>query len=194
MSTSFEVVTFGETMVLIAPTERDGLEAAATYHASIAGAESNSSSGLARLGHSVSWVSCLGNDPFGNRILKTIRGEGVDTSRAERRDIAPTGLMFKDPGPGNSTRIYYYRRNSAASLLRSEQFDSLAGMHFVPASFPGCLTADRFRKQSHEELPSAHFVFRSSATIKAYQIGRRSKPSSPANKPLVDSAGKARSF
>ena len=78
-----DVVTFGETMVLFAPGERDKLEIAAAYHASIGGAESNCAIGLARLGHSVCWVSRVGADPFGSRVLKTLRGECVDVSRVE---------------------------------------------------------------------------------------------------------------
>ena len=56
MNSTFDVVTFGETMVLCAPAERGPLEYASAYHASIGGAESNSAVGLTRLGHSVSWV------------------------------------------------------------------------------------------------------------------------------------------
>jgi hypothetical protein len=31
--------------------------------------------------------------------------------------------MFKEPGPGNTTRIFYYRRHSAAAALRAEPFE-----------------------------------------------------------------------
>ena len=115
MSSSLDVVTFGESMVLYAPSEHGTLESAPAYHASIGGAESNCAIGLARLGYSVGWVSRLGRDPFGARVLKTIRGEGVDVSRVQMCDSAPTGLMFKEPGPGNTTRVFYYRRQSAAA-------------------------------------------------------------------------------
>ena len=57
MNSGLDVVTFGETMVLFAPSERETLESASVYHASIGGAESNCAIGLARLGYSVSWVS-----------------------------------------------------------------------------------------------------------------------------------------
>jgi 2-dehydro-3-deoxygluconokinase len=155
MTTAFDVLTFGETMVLLAPAEIAGLETSGSFHASIGGAESNCSIGLARLGHSVCWVSRLGRDPFGNRVLKTIRGEGVDTSRVARCDSAPTGLMFKEPGPGNTTRIFYYRRHSAASVLRAEQFDSLTAKYLLVTGITPALSdanrelalalVDRFR-------------------------------------------------
>ena len=144
MNSTFDVVTFGETMVLCAPAERGTLEYASAYHASIGGAESNSAVGLTRLGHSVSWVSRVGRDPFGSRILKTLRGEGIDVSRVELSDGEPTGIMFKEPGPGNTTRIFYYRRQSAASTLRPEPFESLQAKYlFVTGITPALSDSNR---------------------------------------------------
>jgi len=144
MNSSLDVVTFGESMVLFAPSERETLESTSAYHASIGGAESNCAIGLARLGYSVSWVSRVGRDPFGARVLKTIRGEGVDVSRVEMCDSAPTGLMFKEPGPGNTTRVFYYRRQSAAAALRSAQFDSLSAKYlFVTGITPALSDSNR---------------------------------------------------
>jgi 2-dehydro-3-deoxygluconokinase len=139
-----DLLTFGETMALFAPSERGTLESAPAYHASIGGAESNCAIGLARLGYSVAWVSRLGRDPFGARVLKTIRGEGVDVSRVQMCDSAPTGLMFKEPGPGNTTRVFYYRRQSAAAALRSEQFGSLSAKYlFVTGITPALSDSNR---------------------------------------------------
>jgi 2-dehydro-3-deoxygluconokinase len=144
MNSGLDVVTFGESMVLFAPPARETLENASAYHASIGGAESNCAIGLARLGYSVRWVSRLGRDPFGARVLKTIRGEGVDVSRVEMCDSAPTGLMFKEPGPGNTTRVFYYRRQSAAAALRTEQFDSLSAKYlFVTGITPALSESNR---------------------------------------------------
>ncbi len=142
--TNFDVVTFGETMVLFAPGEREKLDFAAAYHASIGGAESNCAVGLARLGHSVCWVSRLGSDPFGSRVLKTLRGESVDVSRVELSANEPTGLMFKEPAPGNASRVFYYRRNSAAAALRAESFDSLKTKYlFVTGITPALSNSNR---------------------------------------------------
>ncbi len=141
---AFDVVTFGETMVLFAPGERDRLEFAPACYASIGGAESNCAIGLARLGHSVCWVSRVGSDPFGSRVLKTLRGECVDVSCVEVAPNEPTGIMFKEPGPGNTSRIFYYRRNSAAAALRSEPFESLKAKYlFVTGITPALSDSNR---------------------------------------------------
>src|SRR3981081_1204074 len=89
-----DVITFGEAMVLLAPKASDRLESAGSFHASAGGAELNCAIGLVRLGHEVSWISRLGNDPFGQRILKTARGEGVDVSHVNIIAAPPSCLMF----------------------------------------------------------------------------------------------------
>ena len=143
-ASSIDVVTFGETMVLLAPAERGALESAATYHVTIGGAESNCAIGLARLGHSVCWISRVGRDPFGSRVLKTLRGEGVDVSRVQICDSAPTGIMFKEPGPGNTARIFYYRRHSAAAALLEAPFQSLKAKYlFVTGITPALSDSNR---------------------------------------------------
>ena len=125
----FDVITFGEAMVLLSPLDVPHLEMAASLHLSVGGAESNAAIGLARLGHRVSWVSRLGADPFGSRVLKAIRGEGIDVSRVEQDPAAPTGLMFKEVRPGNATKVFYYRKSSAAAALRKAAGDEgLSGM------------------------------------------------------------------
>jgi 2-dehydro-3-deoxygluconokinase len=132
-------------MVLLAPgSERDRLESAPFFHATIGGAESNCAIGLARLGHSVCWISRLGNDPFGFKILKTVRGEGVDVSRVRFSPHEQTGIMFKEPGPGNTSRVFYYRRNSAAAALELQAFEFLkAKILFVTGITPALSDSNR---------------------------------------------------
>lgn len=162
-ASSYDVVTFGESMVLFAPAERDKLENAAAYHASVGGAESNCAIGLARLGHSVCWVSRLGSDPFGARVLKTLRGECVDVHRVEISANEPTGIMFKEPAPGNASRVFYYRRNSAAAALRADSFDALEARYlFVTGITPALSLSNRaltFDLVDHFRAAGAKVVF-----------------------------------
>jgi 2-dehydro-3-deoxygluconokinase len=140
----FDVVTFGEAMVLLAPTESALLESAGSFHASVGGAELNCAIGLARLGHQVSWISRLGNDPFGQKILKAARGEGVDVSRVRLTEDAATGLMFKEVRPGSASRVFYYRKHSAAATLELEQFANIqAQILFVTGITPALSAHNR---------------------------------------------------
>lgn len=113
-----EVVTFGETMVLMTPRDPGPLRHAAEFRKRQAGAESNVAVGLARLGREASWFGRLGADPFGRYVECSIRGEGVDTSAAIRDDGGPTGLMVKERRSAGDERVFYYRDGSAASRLR----------------------------------------------------------------------------
>ncbi len=112
----FDLVTLGEP--LIALTARDGrLPSSATLLKSVAGAESNLAIGLARLGRSVALLSRVGADPFGDEIVRTLRGEGVDTHWVTRDELHPTGLLVKERRGPDDIHVYYYRDGSAAANL-----------------------------------------------------------------------------
>ncbi|WP_334075300.1 MULTISPECIES: sugar kinase [Paenibacillus] len=117
-----EVVTFGESMALLIAEGGKGLEYTNALTPSFGGAESNVAIGLARLGHASGWCGRLGDDPFGHRVIKAIRGEGVDVSRAQLTAEATTGLMIRENVAGKSS-VHYYRKLSAASRMRPEHLD-----------------------------------------------------------------------
>ncbi len=117
-----QIVTFGESMALFMPQEHKSIERAATLEQSFGGAESNVAIGLARLGVSVGWFGALGDDPFGKLIVKALRGEGVDVSRARLDANAPTGMMFREHVAGRLA-VHYYRKHSAASQMKPEHLD-----------------------------------------------------------------------
>ncbi|WP_320064162.1 sugar kinase [Micromonospora sp. RTGN7] len=114
-----EVVTVGETMVVLSPADVSPLERADTVRLGVGGAESNLAAGLAGLGHWVAWVSRVGDDPFGRRVVREVAAAGVDVAHVTVDPGAPTGVYFKDPRP-EATRVHYYRAGSAASRLGPE--------------------------------------------------------------------------
>lgn len=117
-----KVITLGETMICFSPDTMAPLRYARSFHPRIAGAESNLAVGLAKLGHKVSWISRLGADEFGHYVQNMIRSEGVDTQNVFFDEKNPTGIMFKEITQGE-TRVYYYRKNSAASTMQPEDLD-----------------------------------------------------------------------
>jgi 2-dehydro-3-deoxygluconokinase len=116
-----EVITIGETMVLITPTVAEPLASATLFHLDAGGAESNVASHLARLGHHAAWVSRVGDDALGRRLERQIRERGVDTRWVSVDQDAPTGVYFKDPG----NRVQYYRSGSAASQMNRATLDGV---------------------------------------------------------------------
>ncbi len=139
---STQLITIGETMALVTPTTATTLQTAEIFAVDAAGAESNVASHCAHLGVSAAWVSALGDDPLGRRILADIADRGVDTSRVQFNPHAPTGVYFKDPGAG----VHYYRAGSAASrmgpaLLRDTAIESAQLLHLTgitPALSASC--------------------------------------------------------
>jgi 2-dehydro-3-deoxygluconokinase len=141
-----DVITLGESMVLFKPDSVGPLRYVNSYSKAVGGAETNVAIALTRLGHQVGWVSKLGNDEFGLYVRNVIRGEGVDTSRVVFDDQAPTAVFFKERKTNQDPNIYYYRKNSAASLLRPDDLDenyfkSAKYLHLTgitPALSEGC--------------------------------------------------------
>jgi 2-dehydro-3-deoxygluconokinase len=115
VSTPPDVVTFGETMA--AMRGAGPLRLGGALYLSIAGAESNVAIGLARLGHRAAWAGRVGDDEFGELVLRTLRAENVDVSGAEIDPGRPTGLIFFEQRTADITRVQYYRAGSAASAL-----------------------------------------------------------------------------
>src|SRR5438034_9637239 len=110
---SFDLIALGETMIALAPPRGASVRTAAHLLVDHAGAESNTCVGLARLGHRVAWVSRLGADAAGDRILQALAAESVDTRFVERDAKRATGLVLKDPAAG----VRYYPRDCAAAVI-----------------------------------------------------------------------------
>ncbi len=128
-----EAVTCGEAMLLMLAEPGLPLERATHFRRSVAGAESNVASGLARLGHWARWIGRVGDDPAGEAVLRELRADGVDVSCAEMDPESPTGLLLRDSHPQRSIDVQYYRTGSAASLLSPAQItpEALAGVRLV---------------------------------------------------------------
>lgn len=116
MSDRPRVVTLGETMALMRSSAIGSLAHLPTVDIALGGAESNLAIGLRRLGVASAWISRVGADPLGVRVVREIRGEGVEVHCAIDPG-RPTGLMVKSRPTGPTTRVDYYRTGSAASAL-----------------------------------------------------------------------------
>jgi 2-dehydro-3-deoxygluconokinase len=120
---SLDLVTLGESMVLLLAEQSGPMREATTFRRYIAGAESNVASGLTRLGHTSGWFSRVGADEFGRAVVFRIRGEGVDTSRVITDPLAPTGIVIRERREVGPIEQVYYRRGSAASRLSPDDLD-----------------------------------------------------------------------
>ena len=119
---SGHVLTFGETMGLFRASEIGGLDDVDSARIATGGADSNVAIGLSRLGVRTVWAGRVGADALGRRVVRDIRGQGVET-RAVVDPVATTGLMVKEKPTPHTTRVWFYRAGSAGSRLQPEDVD-----------------------------------------------------------------------
>lgn len=110
-----EVLTIGEPMALLAAEEVKPLKDVESYRRYVCGAEVNFSVGLARLGHSVAYVSRIGTDPFGECIREFLEKSNVDTQYLIQDDEYLTGFMLKEKVLDGDPKVAYFRKNAAFS-------------------------------------------------------------------------------
>ncbi|MDH6607633.1 2-dehydro-3-deoxygluconokinase [Streptomyces sp. SAI-208] len=120
-----DVVALGESMVTFLPTRPGRLADVPSFDRAIGGAESNVACGLAAAGFAVRWVSRVGADGFGDHLVETIAGYGVDVSAVGRDASRPTGVYFRTAGDRGSDghEVAYYRAGSAASAMSVADVD-----------------------------------------------------------------------
>lgn len=149
----------GETMAMVSPTTPTALSASELFTVTAGGAESNVAGHLAALGINTVWLSRLGADALGDRIMATLQERGIDLRWVTRDHRSPTGVYFKDPRPVGRRSVYYYRAGSAASRMSPLDFTrwpfaKATWVHLTgitPALSPSC---DAFVERIMEEASS----------------------------------------
>src|SRR3954452_22691069 len=95
---AFEVITFGEAMVRLAPPNFERLKQTRTLDVQVGGAELNTAVGLARLGRPSAWVSRLTDNALGRLIANRAREAGVNTEPVVWTSERRVGLYFLEFG------------------------------------------------------------------------------------------------
>ncbi|MFA5446996.1 MAG: sugar kinase [Sphaerochaeta sp.] len=111
-----DVLSFGEPLVGFYPTRGSSIIDDGPIIKTWGGDTSNLALGIARLGHSVSYLTKVGDDPFGTAFIRLWQTNGVDTSFVTIDRNRRTGLYFVSFEEGVH-KLTYYRSNSAASSI-----------------------------------------------------------------------------
>jgi 2-dehydro-3-deoxygluconokinase len=110
----YDVVCLGETMIRLTPPDRSRIEQAWSMECHVGGSESNTAVGLARLGRSVAWLSCLTDNSLGHKIERELRAQRVDTDWLAWTPKHRVGLYFYEQAQHPRTsRVIYDRADSA---------------------------------------------------------------------------------
>lgn len=121
-----EVITIGEPLTTFASKEPDvSLTDALEFHKIMGGAELNVAIGVKRLGHSVEYISQVGNEPLGDYVIKTIKSHNVGTKYISRDSEHWTGHQLKQLVTKGDPVVVNYRKDSAACYLTKEVIDQV---------------------------------------------------------------------
>ena len=126
-------ILVGEPMGLFIAQEEGKLSDVSGYSMAVAGAEFNVAVGLARLNLPVTYLTRLGEDPFGQKIVRTLQRNGIGSEFVSFSKERSTGFMLKSKVSTGDPKIFYFRKGSASSTLSKEDVDRMdfSGYGFV---------------------------------------------------------------
>ena len=131
----------GEPMGLLIAQSEGPLDSVSGYSLAVAGAEFNVATGAARLGHYVSYLTKLGDDPFGKLITRTLRNNKIDDANVIFTKERTTGFMLKSKVSKGDPEIFYFRKGSAASTLSPEDVEHIDFSKFSHIHLTGIFPA-----------------------------------------------------
>src|SRR5947199_9617059 len=133
-------------MVRLSPPSFRRLEQATSLDMLVGGAELNTAVGVARLGHSVAWVSRLTDNPLGRLIANRAREAGVSTEHVLWTNDDRVGLYFLEFGAApRASSVLYDRKRAAIAGARArtaERSEVLQGARWIHViAIPPALSA-----------------------------------------------------
>jgi len=118
-----KVVTFGEVMMRLSPSDNRILQQATQMDFFFGGTEMNVAASLAHMGLYVQHITNVSNDIVGDAALASLRKFAIDVSEVKRVN-EPLGLYFMEVGSAmRSSKIVYNRLHSSFAHIKPENFD-----------------------------------------------------------------------
>lgn len=121
-----EFLTIGEPLVVLASQDMElSLDKASHFEKFLAGAELNVAVGISRLDHEAAYLSKVGDDPFGDFIIKASAKAGIDVSHLKKDSNYLTGFYLKELVSDGDPTVAYFRKNSAAANFGVAELDDV---------------------------------------------------------------------
>lgn len=119
-----DIITLGEALIDLPATQSGVSLIDAPGFAKVpAGAPANVAVAAAKLGLKTAFLSKVGDDHFGEAIIRTFAGLGVDTARVIKDKAARTGLAFVSVMPDGSRDFLFYFDPARDLALRPDELD-----------------------------------------------------------------------
>ncbi|WP_224332790.1 bifunctional 2-dehydro-3-deoxygluconokinase/2-dehydro-3-deoxygalactonokinase [Haloprofundus halobius] len=118
-----DLVTFGETMLRLSPSQGERLETTDELDLRIGGAESNVAAAVSRLGFDSVWLSKLPDSPLGRRVTVELQSHGVETPVAwSDADATRMGTYYIEHGGApRGTNVIYDRADAAVTTVSADE-------------------------------------------------------------------------
>ncbi|SDS65285.1 sugar kinase [Gramella sp. MAR_2010_147] len=122
-SNTAKVVTFGEVLMRLSPSEHRKLQQAHQMDFFFGGTEMNVAASLSFFDLQTQHITNVSNDLVGDAAIAAMRKAGIDVT-AVNKVAYPLGIYFLEVGSGlRSSRIAYNRLHGAFAHIKPEQVD-----------------------------------------------------------------------
>ena len=177
---TLDIVALGEAMVEFNQRPITNADDAPLYLQGFGGDTSNAAIAAARAGARVAYLSRLGTDRWGDRLMDLWQRENVDTTAVLRDSQAPTGMYFVSHDV-QGHHFSYARAGSAASRTQLQDLthwtDSIAHSHWLhlsgislAISATACDTA--FAAMAHARSTDTRVVLDSNLRLSLWPLAR----------------------
>lgn len=135
-----KLIGIGEALIDFIPqTTGCGISEVEGFGTQVGGAPANVCAAFAKLGGKAQLITQLGQDPFGDKIVKTLDAVPVDTSLIRRTTSANTSLAFVSLQQDGNREFSFYRNPGSDMLYRAQDLDEAAfadvgALHFCSVS------------------------------------------------------------
>ena len=130
----------GEALIDFIPSETGcDFSGVKSFSPKIGGAPANVLGAFAKLGGKTQLITQLGDDPFGDKIVKELAGFNIGLDNVLFTDKAKTALAFVSLANDGNRTFSFYRNPSADMLynaenIKKEMFEDCYALHFCSVS------------------------------------------------------------
>ena len=134
------LVAIGEALIDFIPSCKGcDFDDVDSFFPAVGGAPANVCAAYSKLGGKSLFLTQLGDDPFGHKIIRTLDKAGIDTSHIVLTQKANTALAFVSLAADGNRTFSFYRKPSADMLYEPSQvdmsaFDDISALHFCSVS------------------------------------------------------------
>lgn len=135
-----KLIAIGEALIDFIPgSAGKSIQHTESFQPVVGGAPANVCGAFTRLGGESFFISQLGNDPFGDKIVEELSGQGIDCGGVKRTSQANTSLAFVALKEEGNREFSFYRKPGADMLLAKEDvmeqwFQDVYALHFCSVS------------------------------------------------------------